>query len=245
MRGVLVVALLAACGNEPSEGFPINPGGPGGTGSSFMPDAFVPLDVSTTITGRVCLMLTDLQKLATCAPSGAGGFLVTLGTESTASADDGTFTIKRPTATNGLVWSVTSTTTTSVETKPSVIPFGTTTTLPALALSEYEDMVVATNATVVIGSGALMVRITHAGGPVLNATVTTMPVPDSAAGIFYDGPNDTSWQTTATGAFGVAWVPSITTGNASVTVHSGAVDTTFTGQPVFDGAVTFVFADLP
>jgi len=241
MRSVLVLALLAACGKEPSEGFPINPGGTGGIGSSFMPDAAVPEDASTTITGRVCLLLTDLQKLGTCAASGAGNFLVTLGAETTTTADDGTFTIMRPTATTGLVWSVTSTGT-SANIKQSAIPFGTTTTLPALDAVEYENMVVAMNATIVTGSGALMVRITRAGVAVAGATVTTMPTSDS--GILYDGPTDTEWQMTATGTSGVAWVPSITTGNATVVITSGQTQTSVTSQPVFAGVITFVFATI-
>ena len=241
MKRLALLVVLAGCPKEPSEGFPINPGGSGsGLGSSFTPDAPPESDGDggTMINGRVCLLLASPHTLATCAASGAGNFTVKLGSNTTATADDGSFTMMRPAVTTNLVWLVSGT---GIE--KSAVKYGGSTTLPAIDTLAYQDMVASTNATIGAGTGAIMMRVTRQGFAVAGATVTTAPVSDS--GIYYDGPDPTSWQQTETGTFGVAWAPSIDTGNANLTITDGSTNTTVMAQPVLADTITFVFAAIP
>ena len=238
MKWLSLLALLAACGKPPTEGFPVEPGG-GGMGSSFVPDAPAASDDgSTLISGRVCLLLAAPHSLATCAATGAGNLTVTLGSSMVATADDGSFTMMRPAVTTNLVWRVS-----GAGVVPSAIKFGSVTTLPAIDEVSYDEMLVATQATVALGTGAMMTRVSRAGFGVSGATVVAQPAPDSE--IYYDGADALSWETDATGTFGVAWLPSIATGNAMLTITSGAMQTVVSGQPVFAGTITFVFAEIP
>lgn len=234
-------AFAVGAGCEPSDDMlPANPGGGIGTGSQFVPDAPTSAgdDGGTTINGRVCLLLTNPQSLATCAASGAGNFTVKLGTAIATTTDDGSFSLMRPAITTGLVWLVTGT---GIET--SAIKFGAPTTLPVLDSLTYQDMLASTNAAIGAGNGALMVRVMRGGFPVANATVAAVPAADS--GVYYDGPSSIEWQTDATGAYGVAWMPSITTGDVTLTITSGATNHMVLAQPVIQGAITFVVAAIP
>jgi len=240
MKRFALVALVAACSPEPTEPFPINPGG-SGVGSSFTPDAPAPSDDgSTMINGRVCKLVVNPQSLATCEATGAGGLTVVLGAAMAATADDGAFTMMRPAITTGLVWRVSGT-----GIQPAAMRFTTTSpTLPAIDTVTYLDMLQSTDATLGAGSGAVMTRITRMGFAVPGATVTSQPAPDSDQ-VFYDGPTELEWQTIATMTYGVAWMPSIAPGNATLTVTSGTAMTALVPQPVFADTITFVLAEIP
>jgi hypothetical protein len=235
-----LVAQLAAC-EEPSEMLPLNPGGGGGTGSQFRPDAAIGEgegDAGALISGRVCYVLANLQTTpGTCAPE-QGDFVVQLGSAMTTTALDGSFTIMRPANTTGLFWSVTR----LGDVVPSAIKFGATTTLPVLDTLAYQDMLAAMQPVLGPTFGALMVRVTRAGTPVTGATVD---VPASDSGTYYDGQDDLAWETDATHGFGVAWIPSAPVGPTQITITSGTTPTVITGQSVFANTVTFVFAELP
>jgi len=167
MKRLVLVALLAACSKELSDGFPINPGG-GGSSTTHVPDAPAASDDGgTMINGHVCLLLATPQSLATCAGTGAGNFTVTLGSATAATADDGSFTILRPAVITDLVWFVSGT-----GLEKSAIKFGPT-TLPAIDTVGYQEMLQSTNATIGAGTGAIMMRVTRAGFAVSDATVTT------------------------------------------------------------------------
>jgi hypothetical protein len=234
-----LVVQLAAC-ERASENLPPVPGGGGGTGSQFMPDADVGGgdDGGATINGRVCLLLTNPHSLATCAATGASNFTVTLGTAMATTLDDGSFTLMRPTTTTGLVWRVTAN---GIVT--SAIKFGAPTTLPALDSLTYQDMLASTNASIGAGTGAVMVRVQSGNFPVANATVAAVPAPDS--GTYYDGPSYLEWQPDATGNYGVAWLPSVATGNVQLTVTANQMNHVLAAQPVFQNAITFVVAEIP
>jgi hypothetical protein len=233
-----LVAQLGAC-EKPSEDLPLNPGGGGGTGSQFTPDAaMIETDASPLITGRVCFLLTNFNTPGTCAPE-AGEFTVRLGSAMVQTALDGSFTLMRPTSTSGLTWLVS-----RGDAITSAIKYGATTTLPALEAQAYFDMVATNNVTRVDGNGAMMVRVRRAGVAVTGATVSTQPAPDPAA-IYYDGQNDSVWETDTTHTFGVAWIPSLPVGSAQVTVTSNQVATVIAANPVFGDAITFVFAEIP
>jgi hypothetical protein len=237
LGALVVVSHLAACEKAPDP-YPINPGGSGGTGTATMPDAPVFNDASSTITGRVCLLLTTPQSLTGCAASTAGGITVTLGTESTTTADDGSFTLMRPASTTDLYWYVSAS-----DLKTSVIKYGSTTTLPSITTNDYDEMVTALNATVSTGQGALMTRITRMGSAVSGATVAALPAGDSIP--YYDEPGVPGWQTQQTGSYGVAWLPSLPTGSVQLTVTSNAMQKSFAGNLVVANAITFVVAEIP
>lgn len=231
--------LLAAC-EKTDEMLPLQPGGGGGgAGSQFKPDAGITeTDASAFISGRVCLLLANLQTPGTCAPE-AGEFTVRLGSAMAQTAADGSFTLMRPANTSGLTWLVS-----RGDAVTSAIKLGATTTLPVFDATAYQDMIATNNVSRIEGYGAMIVRVRRAGAAVAGATVTVQPQPDPAL-ILYDGQSDTVWETTATGTYGAAWIPSLPVGSATVMVTVDQTTTTTSGHPVFADALTFVFADIP
>jgi hypothetical protein len=238
MKRLVLASLVVAACDSGGEGLPLNPGGGGGTGSQYLPDASTTEgDASTMISGRVCYLLANAHTLpGTCAPE-QGDFVVQLGTSMATTAIDGTFTIMRPPSTTGLYWSVSRS-----DVRPSAIKFGAATTLPVINLAAYQDMVIAMQPTVVADSGAIMVRVTRAGSGVADATVAAQPLPDSL--VYYDGTSDVTWETDKTGSFGVAWIPSVAPGASQLTITSNAMQTTVTTSG-FANTTTFVFAEIP
>lgn len=238
MNRLVVLALLAplgACGKQSSDGYPVNPGGGGGVGSEFTPDAPVGDDGGTSINGRVCMVAPP--SVITCAATGAGNLTVTLGTATTTTADDGSFTLTRPAITTGLVWRVSGT-----AIRAAAMKYSTATTIPAIDEDSYLTMLTATNATVGSNSGAVIARITRGGFAVAGAVVASQQADGQ---IYYDGPSITEWGLDATGAYGVAWVPSMLAGSATLTVTKDATQTMFAAQPVYADTVTFVLAEIP
>jgi hypothetical protein len=237
-----LILALGACQEDKGSGVPSQPGGPGGSSGQTRPDAGGGGgDADLLITGRVCLLVDNPQTLSTCAASGVAGLTVALDGATALTADDGTFTIARPSGTVGLVWQVSGT-----DLVTSVMKFGAMgamPTLPAMPRVVYEQMIVAVNPPLGAGSGALMTRITRSGFAVSGATVTTRPPTDSIT--FYDGTSAIDWRTDATGSSGVAWIPSIVPGTAELIVTANATDTVFTNIPVVADAITFVFAEIP
>lgn len=240
MKRLVAIALIAACnGEEGGVDFPIVPGGGGGPGGMGRADAAVDAagDASTTITGRVCLLVANLRALADCAPAGAGNLTVTLGTATTTTNDDGTFTLMRPAETNGLSWSVTGAGVIS-----SAVRFGSTVTLPAFDAAAYQEMIALNNVTADESPG-LVVRVSRLGAPVEGALVDTVPEPTE---VYYDRETDATWSTIdGTGPAGVAWIPRIVGTSAQITVTSETTPTEFENNALFANTVTFVFAEIP
>ncbi|HEY5945534.1 MAG TPA: hypothetical protein VIV40_08580, partial [Kofleriaceae bacterium] len=90
--------------------------------------------------------------------------------------------------------------------------------------------------------GAVIARITRGGFAVAGAVVASQQADGQ---IYYDGPSITEWGLDATGAYGVAWVPSMLAGSATLTVTKDATQTMFAAQPVYADTVTFVLAEIP
>lgn len=238
MKRLALLVLLAAC-DEEHEQFPIVPGGGGSGTSGPRADAAMdaPGDASSTIVGRVCVLRTNLRTLADCATTGAANLLVTLGTSTATTSADGTFTIMRPAVTTNLVWRVT-----GVDIEPSAMQFGTNALIPAVDTIAYENMLLTNSATHLDGDGAIMMRVTRAGAPVVGVTVAAQPQPSSQ--IYYDGLSDAAWDTTATGAFGVSWIPSMAAGTALLAITSNSTESLVPGVPVLPETITFVFAEI-
>jgi hypothetical protein len=241
-RLVMFALLLAACGEEADEMFPINPGGGGGTGGTSRRDAAVGDggDGGGLITGRVCIIGENLRQLTnTCASTGGDALTVTLGTSMATPSPDGTFTIMRPPITPDLHWLVT-----GGDIAPSLLKYGTTfgtgTTplVPAFVAVAFADM--AAQNSVAIGTSSLVVRVTN-GAPVPGATVDA----GSDALVLYDGEDDATWETDATGTYGAAWVPNIAGATAQVIVTANGTPKTFADVQLVANAVTFVAAGIP
>jgi len=242
MRLALALVLLTACGDKETTFDNIVPGGGGGGTTGSRPDAPTSdgADASTTISGHVCLLLTNQQTLTSCATTGAGNLTVTLGTATAMTADDGAFTLTRPASTTGLNYLVTGT-----NLKTSLVPFSSTiTSLPAINTADYEAMTVANNtANPGTTSGALFVQIKRGTSIVTGATVESQPAADAV--VLYDGTTSATWTTTATSTYGVAWLSSISATSTTLTVTSNSTPTMFANIPLQNGAITYVFAEIP
>jgi hypothetical protein len=73
--------------------------------------------------------------------------------------------------------------------------------------------------------------------------------PAAAFATFYDGTSATQWNEDLTGMYGVAWIPGITAGSATVTVMppatgSGSGSALTLSAPVVGGSLTFVTASI-
>ena len=240
MRLALALVLLTACGDKETTFDNIVPGGGGGGTTGSRPDAPTSdgADASTTISGHVCLLLTNQQTLTSCATTGAGNLTVTLGTATATTADDGAFTLMRPASTTGLNYIVTGT-----DLKTSVVPFSSTvTSLPAINSAAYDLMAMQNNAAN-SGSGVIMVQVKRGGAIVSGAIVDTQTTPDSP--VLYDSGDPQAWNTDATHTYGVAWVPGVSGMSVTLTVTSNATPNMFTNIPLVAGAITYVFAEIP
>jgi hypothetical protein len=246
MKRLAVVALvLAGCESKELEWYPIEPGGGGGTGGSTTPDAATDAgDASTMISGRVCLLGANLRTVSTaaCATTGADNLSVLLGTSSATTTADGSFTLLRPATTSGVYWRVS-----GAGAVTSLVAYGAkfgTAAMPMLPVFDtiaYEQMVSDNQAASTQG---VIVQVTKGSAVVSGATVQITPTQDGS--IYYDDAIDAAWDTVnGTGAFGVAWIPSVAGTSAQLTVTSNAMQTVFTGIPLSTGALTFLTAEIP
>lgn len=195
-------------------------------------DAFVsPIDANEFV-GRVCL-LTDVRDFQTCASTGAGGLTVRLGTSTTTTGDDGSFTIVGQSG-SGLVWRITGANIVS-SFEPLADYF-----IPAITKTDYDAMRAGASPVVTTrpGEGAMMVFVSRNGMGVAAETATTDP--EGFYKPYYDGSTEFAWQQAATGTFGIVWVPGLDVGSATIDVGGETV----TG-PIFDGGVTFANIILP
>jgi len=240
-RAWLAVLLAVGCGTSGGgdDEFPIDPGGGGGGGTHRDAAAVVdaPLDDGAlAIVGRVCLT-SDLRALASCASTGAENLTVTLGGETTTTQADGTFTIARPVAAD--VWRVS-----GGGVVPSVMPatLGSP-VIPVIASADYADLIAANFVTLVAGQGAVVARVVRAGTPVSDATATSSPLAVNPT--FYDGASAATWETTATGANGVAWLPGIAAGATTISVTPQGGTATSVTAAVEDLAITYLTVAVP
>lgn len=209
-------------------------GGTGGHGSGVL-DAAADAVGDGGTTGRVCL-LADPRMLDSCASTGAGGLTVTLGSGSATTADDGTFSLV-VTPSSDLVWQASGS---AIMT--SLVPYGPSTTIPALSTTTYEDLTTGNGVVPVAGEGDVFVQISEGGSALAGAKVSVSPPPAYAP--YYDSSSSTTWNQNFTGMYGVAWVPGIGSGTATVTVTppSGSGSAFMVSGPVGDQTLTFITA---
>lgn len=239
MRHFWMLGLLVACkASGGDDEFPVVPGGPGGTGSlvDAAPPDTPPFEAGASIDGRVCVVV-DMRSLTSCLDSGAGGITVTLGTKTATTANDGSFLIETPSGSQ-LVWRAS-----GLDIVPSVMAFGPSTSIPAVGIQTYSDILGANSVVLQSGQGSIVARIVRNGSPVVGATMSTSPVPQYATK--YDGPTATAWTELKTAAAGVAWIPGAQATMNTVTVSPMTGTGANTMLPVEDGAITFATFDLP
>jgi hypothetical protein len=239
MRAVFAVALLAGCQNlhDPN---PITPGGPAGPGSNTTEiDAREDIgDGGTELGGRVCLV-TDLRSPSSgCATSGADNITVTLGTKTTLTNQDGTFTIEAPTGSN-LVWHAA-----REDLITSAVSFSTDFTIPAITIDDYAELLGGNGVLLTPGQGSLIIRVVQAASLLAGATATVNPVSQFAP--FYDGNSASSWDRDTTDVRGTIWITGASAGATvvAITPSVGAtpVSNTFL---VEDSAITFATVEIP
>ena len=177
-----------------------------------------------------------------CAGTGAAGLTVTLATAMATTADDGAFTIARPTGSN-LVWHVTGSTLVT-----SVVPYGATTVIPAMRALAYSD--IADNNGVSVqnpGEGEIFVRVVRAGAAVAHAQASSAPPPQYGA--LYETADAVVWNLNAasgTGSHGAAWIAGAPGGLATVTITpSGGAAVVVPNVPVEDQANTYLAVEIP
>jgi hypothetical protein len=242
MKRVLWFAMLAACGGGGSgDDFPVEPGGP--TGPSTPTDAAlidaVDPDALMTLAGRVCLFADPRTPTTGCSNTGAGGFLVTLGTKTAMTTATGAFTIEKASGSN-LVWTVTRNTVIA----PSIMPYDTSLILPAMDLDDYFELLGANTVVIPSGQGSIMVRVLRNGAPLADATATVTPVATYAP--FYDGPAKFAWTAQKTAANGMVWVPGVDVlQSTTVRVKQGAGAPVAATVTAVDQAITYLTIDLP
>lgn len=236
-----VVLLLAACGNGSGDGFPVEPGGPGGPNT---PVDAASIDASGSdggaqLAGRVCLAADIREPTVACSTTDAGGLTVTLGTKTATTAANGTFAIAKPSGSN-LAWTIEDPDGAVVKSR---IPFGTTTTLPAMTLADYFTL--QGDNSVVVSTGSLVVHVVKGATSPAGANATVSPL--SAGGIHYANNAEFNWPELASGTtnFGMIWIPNAEPGVNTVTVTPDQGDDADATGVVETGAITWLVVELP
>lgn len=240
MKSLACVLLCAACGADDEAAFPVEPTTSGAaiaSGSSGSNGGGGTDGTATLLRGRACV-LDDIFSTA-CANTGAGGLTVTLGDQTTTTADNGTFTISGGFGINqSFLISGADVVTTSQALTPSLH-------IPVLRQAAF-DRILAENGIVTSpGSGSIFATVVRGGVPVLGVTVQSTPSP--AFGPFYNGTQPPPWTLNATGARGIVFVPGLpATGPADLSFRSGTGgEAIVAGIPVINGGITMVETVLP
>jgi hypothetical protein len=213
-----VLVLLAAC-RTGMEDYPYGTGGdpPKGHGSNGdAVDAGVDDsgdagdgDAGAQITGRVCLV-KDLRLAgvtAGCEPNGLAALklVVSLGTRTASTADDGTFSIGAPQGA-GFTWHVSGPANTIVR---SAMPFGTSNLIPVVRDTRYIDLLQVNQAQLNELEGSVVMRVVRGTTVVVGVTALSLDATNDRFGSLYDSADIDDWATVSTGTFGMVWIPSI------------------------------------
>jgi hypothetical protein len=239
MRIAALLVLLAGCPATGGDDYHVISGGddhPINPMVDAKPSDGVVSDGSMLI-GRVCVV-TDLRMPnAGCATTGAANITVTLGTETTMTADDGSFMLLSPSGA-GLVWHTSGTNLVS-----SVIPLTTSNVLPMVSVQTYLDLQNGNSVIVNSGEGSVFLYVRQTGLPLAGATTTVTPTASFLT--LGDRANATNWVQGATGALGVSWTPGIIAGSATLRVTPPVGTVAMIDVPIEDGAITFATLVIP
>lgn len=236
---VVIASAAAAC--KTSEDFPVVPGGPG-SGTSGTRDApgGEPEDALATIAGRVCVQ-TDLRSATGCEAAGVDGVRVDLGDRYAVAGPDGGFTIERPRELE-VAWRVSGAGGEVGIVMTALAPLGGSALLRTVAVLDYEQLLLENGVPASPDFGSIVLRVTQAGAPKPAAAAATEP---PAPFVLYDGASSLIWDTDATGASGVVWIPQAELGEVTVTITALGVPPTGVTVPVEGGAITYATVALP
>ena len=247
MRLALAVAIAGwgGTGCKTADDFPVLPGGggvPGHTNNNESP-ADAPddsIDGTAKLAGRVCLFADLRAPTSACASTGAQDLVVTLGSKTTTTDDDGTFSIDVPASSN-LVWRVS-----GPSLVTSAMPFAADFVIPAVTSDDYAALLSANIGfpSLISGQGSLVVRVVSAVAPLANA-VATQVVPGAQFATRYDGTSATVWDQDATGESGVVWVIGAMAAPISVKLTPMAGNFITTPTVVEDQTITFITVEFP
>jgi hypothetical protein len=196
-----------------------------------------------SVQGRVCIA-SDLRDSLTCASTNAGGLTVAMGSQTTTTNADGTFTFDAPT-TPVNSFTVTGTSTGGLRVVPTASPFSNTVVVPAIDADLFARMLSSNGIVLGDGTGSVLASVTRNGQPVSGITATSAP--QSAFGPFYDSTSPVTWGLGGTATRGVVLVPGLTAGNVDLSFQSslGGIETTVSGVQVMNGGVTVLDTVLP
>ena len=242
---ILALAIVAGCqaAEDMGDAFPVRPGGGGGGGMGGRSDAAFDGggdgggDGADSVAGVVCVV-TDLRRWTLgCATSGVAGLTVTIGAATTTTADNGAFQIVPP-APPGLV----RVSGTGVVT--STFPYTGQRPIAVVAPTNayWDDVIINNSITIATGNGSAIVAFQDAGAPAVGALATSSPPAGNV--ILYDGTDSVVWDEDATGLRGIALVPNLISGDATVTGILGprAVDVTV---PIEEDGLAFGLGTFP
>jgi hypothetical protein len=255
IAGMVAAAGLAACasdeGDRPWVGGggaagasqPGSGGSGGGTGTGSGSGSGSGTG-STTVSGRVCL-IADLRATGGCtSPAGAGVAVTSLSTGATTTTDQtGSFTLQTGSV-GSQVMQIGIGSQATVPTITRVDVPGTQVNVPIANANDLTQLETGLGTNLPDGMGMAALHLVNTNGAgALGYTVT--PPPGTTGGPFYDDQTAVGFANGGTtGAAGTALLFGVPAGNFDIAFGNGQSQGTFTGVPIFPGALTFVTSTI-
>ncbi|HEY1554207.1 MAG TPA: hypothetical protein VGF94_05200 [Kofleriaceae bacterium] len=230
-RIACVVVLVAACTSSAGSDLPAQP-------TVTVPGTAPPPAV--LITGRACLVAIDPRALFECAAAGAGGLVVALGSNSTTTLDDGSFSLQTPGGASGMLQI------SGAGIASSAQAVGAINLVPAISSDLFAQMLADNEISLAPSTGSIIASVTNAEGQPI-AGVTATSIPSASSGPFFDGTEPTQFGQSETGNSGIVFFPGLTTLGPTTLglTDSAGLESTVDGVQVFDGGITYVAAPIP
>jgi hypothetical protein len=227
-----VAVLCIACTNESGTEFPIEPG-TGGSAAGASQGSNTGL-----LRGRVCV-LSDIRFQSRCATTDAAGLTVILGSQSTTTITDGSFTLTPPVGT-GLSFTASG---------PGIVTtsqaLNARMRINAIRQSAFDAMLLTTGIVPVVGTGSIISSVMGESGTPLSG-VTGTSAPAGSFGPFFDGTDPMPWTTNSTGVSGIVWFPGLVAGPAELSFNTlSGGEAIVGGVQVVNGGITMVETPLP
>lgn len=244
--GVLCAVAFLGCGGGGGDDEhplvpPVIPPHPDAPDLPDAPAVQIDAPPGTEVAGRVC-KIVDLRSWYTnCAGSGAADLTVAMGSFSTTTAADGTFTAVVPSGVSTATVSGTGV----VTSISSFDPAGDI-ILPAPTTGAWSAVLAGTVIEVGPDNGTILAELRVSGDPSADATLDTNPVPGALAGsrVYYDNDADkNAWGQIGTQGHGKALAADMLPTVVDLTETFGSTSVAG-GVTVTADAITFVTLDL-
>lgn len=227
------MVLCAACATDAETELPVEPGTNGSAATGGEDEAG---NTGAMLRGRVCVVSDIFANQ--CANSGAGGISVSLGDQTTTTADNGMFAMTPPAGT-GLSFLIS-----GADVVTTSQALNATMRIPVLQQAVFSRMMAENGITTTAGTGTIFASLVRGGQPVQGVGAQSTPSP--AFGPFYDGTMPTPWTLDATGQRGIVWFPGVTAGPADLSFNTGTGGEAIVGGvQVINGGITMVETVLP